>query len=111
MVRKVHRSYRASFDQVGSNEVEKLPRAYDLGALPEPRETTFIARHQVVGARRISACNKDVVRGIGCYLRQVGRNDNARMVLDQLEQLLPEAPANLQLRACQDRSVFPRHGI
>jgi hypothetical protein len=54
----------------------------------------FIARHQVVGARRISAFNKDVVRGIGCYLRQVGRNDNARMVLDQLKQLLPEAPCS-----------------
>ena len=72
---------------------------------------TLIARHQVVGARRISAFNKDVVRGIGCYLRQVGGNDNARMVLDQLKQLLPEAPANLELRACQDRSVFLQNGI
>jgi len=56
---------------------------------------TFVAGHKIIRSGRIGAFDKDVVGGIGCNLRQVRRKDNPAMILDQLKELLPEAPPNL----------------
>jgi hypothetical protein len=58
---------------------------------------TFVAGHKVIRSGRISAFDKDVVCRVGCNLRQVRRNDNPTMILNQLQKLLPKALPNLEL--------------
>jgi hypothetical protein len=67
---------------------------------------TFVAGHKVIRSGRISAFDKDVVGGIGCHLRQVRRNNKPAMISNQLKELLPEAPPNLEFAPRQNRAVF-----
>ena len=57
---------------------------------------TFVAGDKVVRSGRIGAFDKDVVGGIGCNLRQLRRNDNPAVLSNQLKELLPETPPNLE---------------
>jgi hypothetical protein len=66
----------------------------------------LIARDQIVGAGRIGTFKKHVVVEVAGDRQAAGRNDGIAAVLDELEQLLPEALANSQFRAAEDLAVF-----
>jgi hypothetical protein len=77
------RSLRAcSADEVGSNDVDKIARGYDLCAFPELREMALIAGNQIIGPASVSAINQDVVVGIGGDLVQAGWHNDMRVVLN-----------------------------
>jgi hypothetical protein len=77
-----------SANEVRSYHTEKFTRTDDLGVLPELREMTLVARHQVVCTSSVSTFNEDVVGGVRGDLSQARRRDNTSMVLDKLKQLL-----------------------
>ena len=70
------------------------------------RKMAFVPGHKVIRSGRIRACDKDVVGGIGCNLKQVRCNRNPTMVSNQPKELLPEPPPNLESRPRKNHAVF-----
>ena len=52
-----------------------------------------------------------VVAGVLGNLERTHHTDKRRMVLDEIEELLPEALANFQLWACKHLAVFRQNGL
>jgi hypothetical protein len=88
------------------SQADKLPRRYDLGFLPESREMPLIAGNQVVRARRIGAFDKHIVVRVAGDFKAARRTDNITVVLDELQQLLANPFADIQLWTRQHSRVF-----
>ena len=91
---------------MGRCDIKKLTRADDLGVLPEFRKVALVVRQQVVCASGVGTFDEHVVFRIGRDLIQTRRCDNVTVVLDQLNQLLSQAPADLEFGPRQDRGVL-----
>lgn len=74
--------------------------------LPELRKMPLVAGHQVVSARGVGAFQKFVVVRVARHLERSRGPDAAGMALDELQDLLAEAFADLQLRACEHFPIF-----
>src|SRR5260370_5933488 len=88
------------------NQRNELSGRYDFGFLPEFREMFHIAGNQVVRTGSIGALQKSIVVRVGCDLKAPTRSHDMTAVLDELQQLLPKALANVQFRAGEDVAVF-----
>jgi hypothetical protein len=95
---------------MGCGKADEFSGCYDFGILPESREMPLIARDQVVRARRIGTFQEDAVIGIACDFQSAVRNHSVAVGLDELEQLVAEALANLQFRAAKHVAVFHKDG-
>ena len=71
----------------------------------------WLPGHQVVGAGGVGAFQKLVVVGVLCDLERARGLYDLRMVLDEIEELLPEALADFQLRAREHFPVFRNNGV
>jgi hypothetical protein len=71
----------------------------------------LIAGQQVVGACGIGALQKFVVAGVLGNPERPRRSDDVRMVSYELEVLLPEAAADLQLRASEHFTVLRENRV
>ena len=103
--------WERSADEMGSKDVQKVPGVDDLCVLPERREVTHVAGDQVIGAGSVRALHEDAVVGIRGYLGQSRWRNDLRLILDELNQLLAEAPPNLEFGAREDERVFGQNGI
>lgn len=83
---------------MGSDYAEEFTGTDDLGVLPELGKMPLISRHQVVGACPIGAFNEHVVPRVGGDLTETRGCHHVSMVLDQLQELLPQAFADLEFR-------------
>src|ERR1035438_3205049 len=91
-------------------KANKFPCRYDLGPLPESREMPLIAGNQVVSARRIGAFEKHIVIGVTGDFKAARRADNIAVVSDELQQLLANPFADIQLWTREHVGVFLQDG-
>jgi hypothetical protein len=80
---------------VRRDDAEELARRDYRGLLPEPRKVPLVARHQIVGSGGIWAFQEYVVIGVLRHLEITRRDDQMRMMPDQIDKLTLEALANL----------------
>lgn len=88
------------------DDTEKLTRRDYLRVLPELWEMAYVAGDQVVRASRIGTFNKDVIVSIFRHQWESRGPDEVRVILEELEQLLPKAAANHQLRPREHFLIF-----
>jgi hypothetical protein len=93
-----------------SRKSDKFARRYDLGFLPESWKVPLIARDQVVGAGSVGAFQEDIVVGIARDFKTPRSYDGVTVVPDELEQLLPEALADAELRGESTSLYSSRRG-
>ncbi len=85
---------------------KEFARGDYLGVLPEFRKMTRIAGYQVVGASGIGAFQEDVVVGIRGDSERLRWRHRLRMAPNELQDLLTQALADLELRAREHFAVF-----
>jgi PAS domain S-box-containing protein len=88
-----------SRNEMGCYDADELAGRDHLGLLPELRKMPLVAGHQVVGTGSIGALQKLVVAGVLRGLERTRWADELRTVLYELEELLPESPADFKFRA------------
>ena len=93
------------------HDVDELARSDHFGFLPEFREMLRIPDYQVVSAAGIGAFEKDVVVRIAGDLEPARRLRGLRMTLDELQELLTEASADVELRAGEHLVVFRQNSV
>src|SRR5713226_1806692 len=72
---------------------------------------SLVAGYQVVGTGSIGTLQKLVVAGVRGDLERMRWADEMRTVLYELEELLPESPADFKFRACEHLAVFRENGF
>jgi len=96
---------------VGAYDADEFAGRDYLGLLPELWEMALVAGDQVVGAGGVGTFQEFVVVGILRYLKRTGRGHDLRMVLDELEEVLPKASTDIEFRTRQDFPVFRENGF
>ena len=94
-----------SADEMRSYYAEEFARCDDFGVLPEFGEMALVTRHKVVCTSGIGAFDEHIVCRVRRNLSQMRRFDHVSMILDQLQQLLPQTPANLEPGRGRDHLV------
>jgi hypothetical protein len=92
-----------------SRKSDKFASRYDLGFLPESWKVPLLARDQVVGAGSVGAFQEDIVVGIARDFK-TPRSYGVTVVPDELEQLLPGALADEELRGESTSLYSSRRG-
>ncbi len=80
------------------HDVDEFSRCDHPGFLPELRKMPRTAGHQVIGAGGIGAFQEIVVVRVLRHPQRAGWGNRARAVPDELEELLPYAFADLEVR-------------
>jgi len=93
------------------HDVDELARRDNLGRLPELREMSLVAGHQIVRASRVGTFQEFIIVGIFCDLQLSANSDRMRTVPDKLKKLLLESLADSQLRARQHRAILGENGV
>lgn len=88
------------------SEAYKFSGRYDFRFLPESWKMLLIACHQIIRAGNVGTFQEHIVVRIGCHFKAPRRSHGIAVVLDELEQLQPEALANLQFRPGKYLAVF-----
>jgi hypothetical protein len=92
--------------QMGSQYAHELPRVDDLGFLPELWEMLLIAGNEVVRACSVGTFDEHIVVRVAGHFKAPRWGNDMAVTLDQLDQLLPEAPANIKVRARKHACIF-----
>src|SRR6516162_9750432 len=95
---------------MGCGKTNEFSCGYDFGFLPESRKMPQISRDQEIGAGSIGTFQEPIVIGVASDLNPACRSHGSAMVLDELEELLPEPLANFQLRAGKNLTVLFQDG-
>jgi hypothetical protein len=93
------------------HDADELAGGDHLGFLPEFRKMPLIVGHQVVGAGSIGALQELVIAGVFRDPERARGADELSMILDELEKLLPEAPADFENRAREHVPIFRNDGV
>jgi hypothetical protein len=94
------------WNEMGSHYAQELTRVDDLGLLPILREMPLIAGNEVVGAGGVGTFDKHVVVRVAGHFKAARLGDNMAVVLDKLQQLLPDAPANMKVRTWEHARIL-----
>ena len=100
-----------SADEVGSNDIKEFSRRDDLRVLPELRKVPLIAGNQVIGTGSVGTFHENVIGWIRGDQGQTRRRNDVGVILNQLDQLLTEAPADLQLGPSQNGRIFRQNAV
>jgi len=95
---------------MGSDEVEKLTRADHFGLFPESREVPLVPCYQIVRAGGVGAFQENIVVRVGRDRETPDGPNQMRVALNELEEAMTQAFANLQLRTRKDSFVFGENG-
>jgi hypothetical protein len=98
-------------EKVRSDDIEELSRRDDLCILPEFREITFISGDQVIGPRGVGALYENIVGWVTRDIREAWWEHVSRVIVDQLQELLPKPLPNSKLRTAKDPNIFVQNWV
>jgi len=105
------RDSTASGHEVRGHDGDEFAGSDYFGLLPERWEMTLVAGYQIIGAGCVCAFKELIIVGVFCNLKRTRGSNELRMILYELEELLPEAPADLEFRARKHLTVFRENGF
>lgn len=97
--------------KVRCHDADEFARRNNLRLFPEPWKMALVACEQVVGAGGVGTLQELVILGILRYPQRPCGVNEARSVLNELEELLLKAFRDFEFRSCQDFAVFGKDGI
>jgi hypothetical protein len=101
----------ASGHEVRCDDADEFAGSDYFGLLPELWKMSLVSGYQVVGPRGVGAFKKFVVVRIFRDLERTRSGNDLRMVLYELEELLPKAPADFEFQARENLTVFRENGF
>jgi hypothetical protein len=89
---------------------DKFAGGDDFGFLPKLWEVALIAGNQIVRASGVGTFEENTIVWVRGDLKQTGGRDEMGPVFEELKKLLPEAFANVKLRARQHGAILCEDG-